>query len=156
MVDILLHNERNIIVIMKKCSNCHEIKDLSFFKRNKARYDGLNNNCAICEKTRRRLYHLNNKEKENAKNRDRQRMLYRGEWYQRNKKRILEKARIRNKKNPEKHRNWLLKNKYGIPLEQYNQLLLDQKGGCAICGRIEISVDKRNGKIKSLSVDLDH
>jgi hypothetical protein len=39
-------------------------------------------------------------------------------------------------------------------LEQYEELLRQQNGVCAICGRPEIRT--YNGKVKNLSVDHDH
>lgn len=39
--------------------------------------------------------------------------------------------------------------KYGLTLEQYDEMLIAQDGGCAICGESESSG-------KSLSVDHDH
>lgn len=51
---------------------------------------------------------------------------------------------------PEKHKNILLKRKYGITFEQYNEMLKKQKDKCAICLK-----DKTNFKI-SLAVDHNH
>jgi len=39
---------------IKKCSRCQEDKDVSEFHRNKARGDGLDNNCKVCSKAMRR------------------------------------------------------------------------------------------------------
>lgn len=46
-------------------------------------------------------------------------------------------------------KDYWLKTAYGLTLEKWNQLLDEQNGGCAICGRID------SGKRK-LSVDHDH
>lgn len=45
-------------------------------------------------------------------------------------------------------RNWQLKRRYGITLEQYNALLEQQGGACAICQRVP--------KAGRLHVDHDH
>jgi hypothetical protein len=40
----------------------------------------------------------------------------------------------RYKKNPDVHREYLLRAKYGLTLEQYDTMLARQEGRCAICG----------------------
>lgn len=45
-------------------------------------------------------------------------------------------------------KDWTLKKKYGISLEEYSRILADQQGGCKICGRLP-------GR-RSLHVDHDH
>lgn len=52
--------------------------------------------------------------------------------------------------NPEEEKNRWYKRKYGLSLEQYNQMLLEQGGVCAICNQPE---SKRE---QNLSVDHDH
>lgn len=51
------------------------------------------------------------------------------------------------KENPEKVRSARLKYKYGIDLNQYNLMLEEQGGVCAICNRLNY---------RNLSVDHDH
>lgn len=51
---------------------------------------------------------------------------------------------------PVANRRHFVKYKYGITIEQYEELLAKQKGGCAICGDIECHTGK------SLAVDHDH
>lgn len=58
-----------------------------------------------------------------------------------------EAGKIRNRKSK-------LKTKYNLSLENYEEMLKDQKGLCAICHRPER--DTRNGVIKWLAVDHDH
>lgn len=42
---------------MKKCSTCKEVKDASLFSKNKARKDGLHNQCKVCStKSHRESY----------------------------------------------------------------------------------------------------
>ncbi len=53
-------------------------------------------------------------------------------------------------KNKEKGRGYHLKNKFGLTLDQYELILEQQGGGCAICGRTP-EEEKR-----SLAVDHDH
>lgn len=47
-----------------------------------------------------------------------------------------------------------LKQKFRLTVEEYEALLKEQKGRCAICRKKPY--DKRNGKIIHLSVDHDH
>lgn len=44
--------------------------------------------------------------------------------------------------------------KYGITLEQYNNMLSYQKGNCAICE--EVPKENKNGVVVRLSVDHNH
>jgi hypothetical protein len=47
-----------------------------------------------------------------------------------------------------------IKNKYGVSLEQYQAMLLEQKGCCAICDKPETAAQQ--GRVITLSVDHDH
>ncbi len=46
--------------------------------------------------------------------------------------------------------------KYGITVEQYNQMLADQQGVCAICRQPETGKSPWGGPVKQLSIDHDH
>lgn len=52
-------------------------------------------------------------------------------------------------------RAWNLKRKYGISQEEYDHILLEQNGVCAICGNKENHIHK-SGKLKDLAVDHCH
>lgn len=60
------------------------------------------------------------------------------------------------KANPEYHRSSELRKKYNITLDDYNKMLSDQGGVCAICGNPETRVDKRIDKVSNLAVDHCH
>jgi hypothetical protein len=79
-------------------------------------------------------------------------------WRQNNKARHNEtrakwRARIK-AENPElvtqQNRKWALKKVFGMTVEEFEMLLAEQNGGCAICGGPPVA-----GK-KNLSVDHDH
>ena len=53
-------------------------------------------------------------------------------------------------------RKYLLKRNYGLELEDYEQMLKDQKGVCLICKKEETQRSNPNGKIDSLRVDHCH
>lgn len=55
---------------------------------------------------------------------------------------------------PEKQRQKRLKLNFGISLEQYQEMLVAQKGVCACCGQPETAT--QNGKLLFLCVDHDH
>jgi hypothetical protein len=50
------------------------------------------------------------------------------------------------------NRKWALKSMYGVTVEQYNEMLAAQRGGCAICG----SPDSGRSDRLVLYVDHDH
>lgn len=77
-----------------------------------------------------------------------------------NKKRALERLKYRRKaEDPgyaRKRRDWMLKGKYGITVDDYDQMLAAQNGGCAICtrkpGKLPLHVDHchRTGVVRGL------
>lgn len=77
-------------------------------------------------------------------------------WRAENRGRYLENTLKWNVANSEKRRESKLKDRYKINLVEYNQMFSDQNGVCKICAHPETIVDKRNGKIRPLSVDHDH
>lgn len=56
--------------------------------------------------------------------------------------------------NPDYHKNVFLKRHYGIGIDRYNEMLVAQRGCCAICAKPEANEIK--GKVVSLAVDHDH
>lgn len=74
--------------------------------------------------------------------------------YQRDREKVLDKARERRTNHPEKvalaSRKWALKAKYGLTLEQWHEKYADQNGQCAIC-LVDIEPNS-----KSAHVDHDH
>lgn len=58
-------------------------------------------------------------------------------------------------KNKRREKSNTLMRKYGITIEDYEQMLERQNGVCAICLRPESGVDK-SSTVKQLAVDHDH
>jgi len=83
-----------------------------------------------------RQYYLKNKEKI-----DRQNKLY----YENNKERVLKQ-----------NRNNELKRRFGITLEQKEELEKKQNYCCAICGKPEAVVESRTNSTRKLAVDHNH
>ena len=123
---------------MKWCPSCKRKRLTSEFGKGKREKDGLYRYCKECSTTKGREWYKRNKHKNKDK------------WHQR--------GRLRRAKYPEKlkiiSRRSKYKWKYGITIEQYDKILISQKGVCDICGEKEIAMDK--GKIKRLAVDHNH
>jgi hypothetical protein len=111
---------------MKNCSNkkCAAINPQSFsaFSKNSNKKDGLCGRCKTCAKE----YDTNN----------------------------AGKIKVRNKRwkatNPDNRKNYELKKAYGITLEEYRHMLLDQNYSCAICCRTQSELKQ------TLNVDHCH
>jgi len=52
-----------------------------------------------------------------------------------------------------KHRKW---HSRGVDADRYQEMLKEQGGVCAICGKPERATDKASGKIKDLAIDHCH
>jgi Recombination endonuclease VII len=53
-------------------------------------------------------------------------------------------------------RTWRFQRKFGITVEDYDRMLAEQNGGCAICERKPDRVRRRTGKVLDLAVDHSH
>ena len=103
--------------VNKKCTKCHNIKNITFFTKDSSKKDGLRSSCRDCDKIIKKLYYLNNKEKvkisnKNWENKNPEKIkeiknkyrisIKHKEWKERNKTRISELKKNWNIKNPEK------------------------------------------------------
>lgn len=134
--------DKMIIDGMKRCSkrkNCvNPLKDSNNFvstlefKLSPCSKDGFRYQCNACACLQNKLWRKNNKEKDKKS-----------------------KAVYRNN-NKDKKRNWEFKKRYGITLEDYNQMLDTQNGVCAICGkppkknRLAVDHNHITGKVRGL------
>jgi hypothetical protein len=60
------------------------------------------------------------------------------------------------KKNPLRFRNYVLKSRFKITAEEYEKLLLDQNGQCAICSKAETANCNWTSKTRMLAIDHCH
>jgi len=107
----------------KYCPKCKKVKDLDEFSTMKVR-GKIASHCRECNREMLNEYY----DTENGK-------------------KIKKQQYVRNKTT---YKNSTLKRKFGISLDEYNQILIKQGGGCAICGKTE----KENKKM--LAVDHCH
>lgn len=123
---------------MKICKKCEEEKPLEDFGRTGKYYKS---HCRKCLNESSSLRYHTNKEVILAK--ERQKRAENIEAYRAKQNEIYHK-------NPGKTREYNLKRYYGLTIDQYNEILSSQGGGCAICGKTP-EQEKRN-----LAVDHDH
>jgi len=69
-------------------------------------------------------------------------------WYDANAEHVKAKAKARIKADPEKYRNHQLTRKYGLTVEQFEKMLEQQNGSCAICKRHKSNFNR--------NLDTDH
>ena len=121
-----------VISQTKTCCSCNQTYGIDNFYNNKQNKDGKHSYCKPCSREK----HRNLPESSKQKTRDRVRR-----WAKENPKRVLYLDRAKN-----------LKKKYGITLDDYEEILKSQDGKCGICKSPE-SGNKNNGMF---CVDHDH
>lgn len=130
----------------KRCRKCGIVKDADKFYKNNHHKDGLTSYCKKCCYKRSCQYAKTKKGKkvvnEAAK---RYQRTERGKKVQQKYQKSL------------KRKNCVLKSKFGITLEQYDEMFENQNGVCAICGlvdatgrRLAVDHNHETGKIRGL------
>lgn len=104
-----------------KCKNGHLLTSENLDRRNR---------CKICYRISNKKWRDKNREKKNNDNRS---------YYYNNKEKVI--------LNIEKSR---LKRQYGITIEEYERMIVEQNNLCAICGKEETE------KYGKLAIDHDH
>jgi len=117
---------------VKQCSKCGEQKPLDQFHRDSKRKDGRHGHCKTCVLARVSKYRADNLDKVRAA------------------------QRLSKKRRPDVYRNKNLKYQYGITLDDYNRMLVQQNHTCAICHQPETMLHPRSGRVKELAVDHCH
>ncbi len=133
----------------KRCTKCEILLSKNKFGKSSRAKDGLQVRCRECINRQRREYHGKNRNEINRRNK---------EWRRSNLKRCrrLQREYRKTKHGQEVYRQWHLKHKYGITLEQHEQIYLDQNGCCALCDE-PVAYDKavtdhdhKTGKVRGL------
>ena len=120
----------------KYCSGCDTDKPLSDFGIDNSEKDGHRFQCKTCRNAKQREYARKNKDLIRERNR---------------KRKESRKAYYQSERGIESSRRAHLKRKYGITLEEYNELSDKQNHVCWICGSPEM-----NNSNKVLCVDHNH
>ena len=102
---------------MKRCSKCGETRPVSEFNKNARLKSGLYSWCKTCARANSRHWYHANRERNLANMK-----VYR----EANRVYIRERSRSTN-------RNRSLRNRYGLTLGRFEEMLAEQSGLCAIC-----------------------
>lgn len=116
----------------KYCGGCKSEKPHDEFHKCVTRRDGLATQCKPCSTMRGRQWYAQNKER---------RARMGATYYSQNRNRVIDRTYQR---------------KYGITLDEYEQLLKEQEYVCALCKEPERAVDGRTKKVRALAVDHCH
>lgn len=111
--------------------------------------DNRTKRCSICYKKWR---------EETKEQRKKEFREYQKKWYEENKPRILVKALERSKNLPfAKRKDYIIRSKYGIGIEEYNSMLEKCDNQCQVCGKphseekpLHIDHDHKTGKVRGL------
>ena len=81
--------------------------------------------------------------------------VYQKKYYQDHKKELVEYARQYKASHKKEYRSKNMERSYGITLEEYNKMVKNQNGKCAICGTspketLTIDHDHNTGKVRQL------
>lgn len=120
----------------KVCRLCGESKSLTDFGSRPANRDGRDGTCLACAAARRRADRAAHPERHRENDR---------RYYARNKRKV---------------QDYNLKKLYGLTIEQYEAMLVEQGGVCALCrkppsgrangGRLHVDHDHETGRVRRL------
>jgi hypothetical protein len=116
------------------------LKPETEFYAEKTCKDGLRPDCKACHSNRGKAWYAQNREKAIA---------YVKRWQQDNPERLREYRLKNREKRALQMRGLHLRRTFGMTIEEYGELLAAQGGGCAICGDEPIND-------QSLHIDHDH
>ena len=123
-------------VVARQCTLCGELKELTEFSPDASGRDGRSSQCRECRNLRRR-----ERWRDNVNGcRDKQKAAYGSD----------REARTQYMRASD------LRRKFRLTVERYDELLLSQRGVCALCDQPESKVHHRTGRVMNLAVDHDH
>ncbi len=135
----------------KFCTQCNTHQPVSNFHKQAKAKDGLQFRCKDCDKAFHHARYLKDKEKiseqtKKWKEENKEKAYIQGmEWRKNNVEKVKEYQRTSN-----------LRKNFGIEIEEYEALLSEQNGVCAICSQPETYIHKATGKPARLAVDHCH
>ena len=127
--------------INKKCCVCKEFKPVSEFGRLKSAKDGLSWKCKSCRRDSDNKKYSENKDKMLAE---------RKAWRKNNKDKVKKSHAKYYKSHKKEVKNSMLKSRYGITIDDYNNMFKEQNGKCAICDIHQVALNK------SFCIDHNH
>jgi hypothetical protein len=136
----------------KHCRLCGESKPLTEFYKAPGCVDGLRGECRDCFRDQRHQRERDDPNRLEANRARVRRWRIDNEEYYRERKREYQQTDSYKRS----FRRWYLREKYGLTLEQYDEMLERQGGGCAICGKppgdIALHVDHchETGRVRGL------
>jgi hypothetical protein len=139
-------------IITKKCSVCGCEKSFNYYTTQKGGKFGLRAECNDCLNTKRRVKYATDPKYAEVKRKAAR------EWSKRNPDKKHERRNRFYHNHPEREKEYsrrkLLKNKYGLTVEEYDKMLIAQGGKC-ICGRnhknrLHVDHNHKNGEIRGL------
>ena len=128
-------------ILEKFCHKCRTVRDVTQWHKSRSRKDGLATWCKVCQST----YYSEHQKRPGVKERASELAAQRYAAMTSDERRAYIQAGTERRRKAGYH----LKQKYGISIEQYEEMLEKQGGGCAICG-------KGPSKSRRLAVDHDH
>ena len=132
----------------KRCSKCGEVKPLNEYYKEKGCRDGHRPDCKACFSARARAWYRDNREHVIARVK---------QWRSENPDRARATQRAVNGRRKPAARDHHLQKNFGIGLADYERMLHEQGGGCAICRRpprpgssLHVDHDHETGKVRGL------
>ena len=135
---------------MKTCKVCGIEKPLDDFYKMAQMRDGHRNDCKACNLAAKAARYRANPEPTKARVR---------KWQAENRERVGEWRRLyaESGRKAENSRRYHLRKKYGLTVEEHDEMLAAQGGGCAICGRaprpdisLHVDHDHETGAVRGL------
>lgn len=130
----------------RECAGCRNFKPWDQFYKQERGQNGRRSRCKTCESARHTRYVAANRDKVNAKRKQSQSAPE-------VRARLAQRQREKRKQDPERFRAHDRKKLYGIGRAEWERLLQEQGGRCAICFReAPMAVDHchQTGKIRGL------